>query len=65
MEKKITKITIEYDDGFSKSLTSSDADVWMTIINSMCINLHNRGQNPFDKIQFNWIENNVEDKKES
>lgn len=64
MEKRITKITIEYDNGFSKSLTS-DADAWMSMVNSMCVSLHNRGQNPFDKIRFNWIENNVEDKKES
>lgn len=52
---KIVKITFEYEN-VKESLSGSVAEDWLNKVNSMCVNLHNRGQNPFENVKFEWKE---------
>lgn len=51
---KILKITIETDKE-TKVLTGEQAQKWMDLIDGMCANLENRGQNPFAWNSFDWV----------
>jgi len=50
---KIIKITFEYEN-VKESLSDIQAEEWLNKVNSMCLNLHNRGQNPFHDANFEW-----------
>lgn len=57
---KLTKVTLEYDDGTIRTLTGDDAASWMTDIDNMCIFMKARNNsNPFDKHHYDWKEEKI------
>jgi len=52
---KLVKITFEYENLFS-SLVDDEAREWNDDVNGMCVFLQNRGMNPFEHKDYNWIE---------
>ena len=52
-EEKITRVIFEYED-HAEELTGKEAEEWLETVNGMCVDLNNRGRNPFDNRKFNW-----------
>ena len=53
LSETVTRVVLEYEDR-SKELTGKEAQEWLDVVNGMCANLENRGQNPFASRKFNW-----------
>jgi len=59
-EKKLVKITLEYDNGTSKYLNNEEADEWMERVNNLCVFAHIHNCNP-DWTKFKWVESKTKE----
>jgi len=60
MDKKVTKVIYEYEDGSSQYLKDEEAHDWSESVNGLCIFAYIHNCNP-DWTKFKWVK--IDNKK--